>query len=180
MGTKSSNGAAVALLLAAAALGTARADEPLPPPHRYTACSPSKRFCVTSDPQQGTFAHSPDRPGVDGARWRIPRWFRVLYASDDPDLLVTGHDGISLVSAEAPAAVEILDFWRRGKLVRTYKLGELVDVRSLRPTASHLYWGDYQGFDTDGLFRVSTVEGKVLVFAPTTGKLVRQQRATGG
>jgi hypothetical protein len=176
-GAKISSRAAVVLLVTVAALGTARADEPLRPPNRYTVCSPSKQFCVTSDPRQGTFAHTPDRPGVDEARWRIPRWFRVLYASDDPDLLVTGYDGSNLVPVEAPATVEILAFWRHGKLVRAYKLAELVDVRRLRPTASHFYWGDYQGFDADGLFRLATVEGKVLVFAPTTGKLVRERRA---
>jgi hypothetical protein len=112
----------VLLLAAGFLLGIARADEPLQPPHRFTVCSASKRSCVTSDPEQGTFAHTPDRPSIDSALWKIPQWFRVLYASDNPDLVVTGFDGMNLVSADSPGAVQVLAFWRRGKLVRAYKL----------------------------------------------------------
>jgi hypothetical protein len=73
--------------------------------------------------------------------------------------------------------VEVLAFWRQGKLVRSYKLSELVDVHALRRTASHFYWGDYQGFDAEGRFRVATAEGKVLLFDTSGARVGSGPRA---
>jgi hypothetical protein len=132
---------------------------------------------VTSDPHQGTFAHKPGNSGSRLAPWKIPSWFRVLFPSDDPAVLVTGYDGGNLVSARSPGTITIVTFWRHGKIVRSYKLSEIVhDLRALRPTVSHLYWGDYDGFDADGNFRLTTVEGYVLVFDPTKGSLLSRSR----
>lgn len=165
----------VGLLLFAAVGGAASAgaDAPLRPPHRYTECAPEARFCVTSDPATGTFAH----PAGDETEvlWRIPKWFRTIYLAADPELLVTGFDGVNLVPLESPGEVEILAFWRRGELVRSYRLRELVtDLRSLERTASHFHWGRYQGFDADGHFRLETVEQRTLVFDARTGELLRR------
>lgn len=151
------------------------ADAPLRPPHRFTQCSPSGQFCVTSDPQSGTFVH---RAGEDGKPlWSIPKWFRVLYLADDPDLLVTGYDGQNLVPLDAPGDIEVLTFWNRGNVIRSYELSELVaDLGRLQRTASHYHWGNYLGFDTDGNFRVATVQGETLVFDPAKGVLVDRSR----
>lgn len=150
-------------------------DSPLRPPHRHTQCSPSGQFCVTSDPRSGTFAH---RAGEDGEPlWSIPKWFRVLYLADDPDLLVTGYDGHNLVPLDAPGDIEVLTFWSRGKVVRSYELSELVaDLGRLQRTASHYHWGNYLGFDDEGNFRVTTVQGQTLVFDPAGGVLVDRSR----
>jgi hypothetical protein len=164
-----------AFLVVAAVAGPAasRADAPLQPPHRYTLCSPSKRFCVTSDPAAGTFAHAPGKP--DEPLWSIPRWFRVVYLADDPEVLVTGYDGVNLVPRRSPGTVELLTFWHRGKAVRAYRLDELVtDLRRLQKTASHYNWGRYLGFDSDGNFRLTTVEGFTLIFDPRQAKLIRR------
>lgn len=167
--------AAVVVLLTLAVPLSAVADAPLRPPHRYTQCSPSGQFCVTSDPRSGTFAH---RAGEDGEPlWSIPKWFRVLYLADDPDLLVTGFDGQNLVPLDAPGDIEVLTFWCRGKVVRNYELSELVaDLGRLQRTASHYHWGNYLGFDSDGNFRVTTVQDQTLVFDPGSGALVERLR----
>ena len=151
----------------------AHADSPLEPPHRYTVCSSSKVYCVTSDPQMGTFAHMFKDPNREAAIWTIHRWFRVLFVSNNPDYIVTGYDGINLAPRESPGSIDILTFWCRGEQVRSYKLSELVtELSALRPTASHYYWGDYQGFDSDGNFRIYTVQARIIVFDPT-GKRVK-------
>lgn len=154
------------------------ADAPLMPPHRHTQCSPSGQFCATIDPQGGTFVH---RSGEDGELlWSIPKWFRVLYLADDPDLLVTGYDGQNLVPLDAPGDVEVLTFWNRGKVVCAYKLSELVaDLGRLQRTASHYHWGSYLGFDGDGNFRVATVQNQTLVFDAARGVLVERLRGGG-
>lgn len=170
--------AAILSLLALAVPRPVAADAPLRPPHRYTQCSPSGQFCVTSDPQSGTFVH---RAGEDEKRlWSIPGWFRVLYLADDPDLLVTGYDGRNLVPLDMPGEIEVLTFWNRGKVVCAYKLSELVaDLGRLQRTASHYHWGSYLGFDGDGNFRVATVQNQTLVFDAARGVLVERLRGGG-
>jgi|GEM_PF-988955 len=151
----------------------AYADSPLEPPHRYTVCSSSKLYCVTSDPQVGTFAHMFAEATREAAYWSIPRWFRAIFVSNNPDYIVTGYDGLNLVPRESPGSIEILTFWRRGVKVCSYRLSDLItDLTALQPTSSHYYWGDYQGFDSDGNFLLYTVQARILVFDPT-GKRVK-------
>lgn len=156
------------------------ADEPLPPPHRHTRCSPSGKACVTSDPEEGTFGHLPGAADSGARRWSLSGWHRVMYLADDGEHLVTGHEGINLVPLRKPLGVEILAFWRRGKAVRAYRLSDLVaSKKSLQRTASHYRWGSYEGFDAAGDFHVSTVEGVVLVFSPKTGEVLRREPPAG-
>ena len=156
---------------------SAYGDAPLPGPVRHTVCAPSNAFCVTSDPESGTFAHAPDA-SIENRSWSMEGWFRVIYVSDDPEILVTGFDGVNLVPLEAPGEVEILHFWRNGKLVRSYTLDQLVrNLRSLKRTVSHYHWGNYLGFDKDGKFRLRTAEEWILVFDARTGALVKRLRS---
>ena len=155
------------------AAAPARADAPLPPPERSTLCSPSRLFCVTTDPSEGTWAHHPGRGLRTEALWSVPRWFRRLWLADDPELLVTGYDGGELVPLRSPGATEVLTFWRHGRPLRVWRLAELIDdLGRLDRTASHYRWGGYLGFDAEGRFRVRTVEGQELVFDPATGTIV--------
>lgn len=158
----------------------ALADEPLRPPHRHTTCSPSGEACVTSDPEAGTFGHPPGTSDPGAAPWILPSWFRVAYIANDGDHLVTGYDGRNLVPLENPEEIEILSFWRSGEPLRSYRLFDLIaSKKALRRTASHYHWGRYEGFDEDGNFRLSTVEGVVLVFSPKTGEILRRERSAG-
>ena len=168
----------IAAILALAVAVVANADQPLMAPQRYTEYSPSKRFCVTSDPKGITFAHRPDQPAT--AIWTIPQWFRVLWLSDNPEILLTGYDGANLVPLEHPEDTVVLTFWRHGKEFRTFKVSDVLHAtRHLRRTASHYTWGHYGEFDADGHFRLTTVEDEELVFDPEKGALIERHRSVG-
>lgn len=154
------------------------ADEPLPPPHRYTKCSASGVFCVTSDPSGGTSAHTSAEPEIH--LWQVPAWFRVAYLHDDGEHLVTGFDGMNLVPVDDPERAQILEFWHRGKLLELYTLGDLGYRREdLRRTVSHYVWGDYVGFDADGHFGLRMLDGASLVFDVASGKLLQRVKQKG-
>lgn len=175
--TRITTASALVLLWAVVVSPPALADAPLRPPFRHTECSPSKRACVTSDPTQGTFAHAPGHPDKASALWTIPRWFRVLHPTDDADVVVTGYDGLSLAPLESPMSIEVVSFWRRGVLTRSYKLSEVLsDQRALRRTDSHYEWGSYRGIDSAGRLRISIIDGTVLVFDPATAAVLRRER----
>lgn len=151
-------------------------DAPLRPPHRHTACSPSQRICVTSDPKEGTFAHRPETPSVGQALWTLPRWHRVLFIADDGRHLITGYNGVNLVPRARPEQTVVAEFWRDGTLLESYTLRELgYSADRLEPTVSHYSWGHYVGLGSDGLFRLRMVDAAVLVFDPTSGTLVRRE-----
>ena len=159
------------LLLMAVTLvtGQSHADEPLLPPHRYTKCSASGAFCVTSDPTEGTFAHR--RNESANRFWHIQRWFRVAYLSDDGEHLVTGYDGINLVPADHPEETRVVEFWNLGELLASHTLRELgYELADLQRTVSNFHWGSYGGLDSDGNFRLVMLNEDVIVFDVATGK----------
>ena len=151
------------------------ADEPLRPAHRYTKCSASGAYCVTSDPIEGTFGHPPGE--ATPASWRIHRWFRVVYLSDDGQHLVTGFDGMNLVPTEDPEQTKIVEFWNEGQLAKSYTLSDLgYEQSDLQRTVSHYHWGGYGGFDADGNFSLVMLDDMVIVFDVATGELLNRSR----
>lgn len=155
----------------------ARADEPLRPPARHTVCSVSEAMCATSDPELGTFVHPADGSDESDVLWKLPRWYRVLFVTDDGMHLVTGYDGMNLVPQERPSETVVVEFWKRGSLVKSYSLGDLGYSRGrLQRTVSHYHWGGYLGIGEDGLFRLEMLDGVKLVFNPATGELLRREQ----
>lgn len=151
----------------------AGADSPSPPPARYSRCSSSGAFCFTSDPAAGTSVHTSTAP--ETSLWRLPSWYRVAFVSNDGEHLVVGFDGVNLVPLGDPEGSTIVQFWRRTELVKAYTLGELGYRReSLHRTASHYAWGRYDGFDSNGGFRLTMIDGVSLVFDPRSGELIRR------
>lgn len=111
-------------------------------------------MCATSDPERGTFVHPAGEIDESDALWKLPRWYRVVFVSDDGMHLITGYDGINLVPRERPSETVVVEFWKRGSLLKSYSLGDLGYSRGrLRKTASHYHWGGYLGIGEDGLFR---------------------------
>jgi hypothetical protein len=166
-------GGACLLLALLCAPPRARADAPPAPPARYTHCSPSRAFCFSSDPERGTWVHPRGEP--ERATWSLPAWHRIAYLADDGEHLVTGYDGGNLVPLDAPERVEILCFWQRGAARKRHTLGDLGYPREkLTRTVSHYAWGRYDGFDSDGRFRLKMVDGASLLFDPASGELVRR------
>lgn len=150
-----------------------RADSPLPPPARYSRCSPSGAFCFTADPRTGTSVHAAKEPAR--SLWTLPAWHRVAYVSDDGEHLVIGFDGVNLVPVDDPEQVRIVQFWNRGKLTKGYTLRDLGYQRdALQRTVSHYAWGSYEGFDARGHFRLRMIDGVSLVFDPASGALLER------
>jgi hypothetical protein len=109
----------------------------------------------------------------------VPGWFRVAYLADDGEHLVIGHEGINLLPLNLDKNDILIYFVKRGEVVKTVTVSELVKNRSrLKRTASHLLWGSYLGIDEDGHFGVETVEARSLYFDVTTGEIAKAASST--
>jgi hypothetical protein len=85
-----------------------------------------------------------------------------------------------LIPLDHPDDTEILTFWRHGKALRRFKVRDILhDTHHLQRTSSHYTWGHYEGFDSSGRFRLTTVEDEELVFDPEKGALVERHRTNG-
>ncbi len=64
----------------------------------------------------------------------------------------------------------MLYFFREGKLINYVTLDQLIkDPENLQRTVSHIYWGNYLGFDEEGHYVLETVENRKIVFDVKTG-----------
>lgn len=148
------------------------ADTPLPPPQKKEVWCGSHHYCAVMDPRlRLTTVYK-----VDGNTrtklWAMPGWYRVAFLADDGEHLVIGHEGINLLPTNVENSDILAYFVRKGEVVATATLADIVEKSHLRRTASHLNWGEYLGIDEDGRFRVKTVEGKRLWFDVRSGKQV--------
>lgn len=150
------------------------ADTPLPPPRAKEVWSPNKRFCAAMNPESmTTVVYQVAENGRRKKTWTMKGWFRVAHLADDGEHLIVGHDGINLLPTNVTKDEPMIRFFRRGKLLNTVTLGELLmDQSHLKRTASHYLWGHYLGLDEKGRYLVETVEGKKLAFDVTKGKAV--------
>jgi hypothetical protein len=167
------------LLSLVALTSVAQADAPLEPPRRHSKCSPSGEYCVTSDPIEGTFGHEAEAEAGAPAlvSWGIEGWLRIFWVLDDGEHLIAGYNGLNLVPQNDPTSETILSFWRQGELLRAYTLADLGYKRGdLRRTVSHYHWGSYRGLNASGTFELSMVDGRTIVFEPTTGEVAERSR----
>ena len=155
-----------------------RADAPLPQPEVKEVWSPNKKFCAVMDPTPTTTTIF--RVENDGKRiksWAMPGWFRVADLADDGEHLVVGNGGINLLPLNVTKDETMIEFFKRGKRIKTVMLGELLkDQSSLKRTVSHYQWGNYLGLDENGHYIVETVEERRLAFDVTTGKPVTPEQ----
>ena len=175
-------GRAMVLLLTAFPLLTAGgwllADEPLPPPEVCEVWSTGKQFCAVMDPKASRTTVYRIGDGKRCEQWAMQGWFRVAYLADDGDHLIVGHGGINLLPLDVTAREPMIWFYKRGKLIATVTLGELLKKQSsLRRTVSHYEWGNCLGLDKEGHFVVKTVEDRVLAFDVATGKRWTPEKA---
>ena len=149
-----------------------RADEPLPQPEVKEVWSPNKKFCAVMDPKpMTTTIFRVENDGKRTKSWAMKGWFRVAHLADDGEHLVVGNGGINLLLLNVTKDEPIIEFFKRGELIKTVTLGELLkDQSSLKRTVSHYLWGNYLGLDENGYYVVETVEGRKLLFDVTTGK----------
>jgi hypothetical protein len=155
-----------------------RADGPLPPPARVTACSTSGVVCVDSDPKTNRTVLWRKRGSK--VLWSIAGWHRWLFASNDGAVLVVAYDGLNLIPADSTLQLEVLRFYNHGKLVRTIRLADLYDNRSqLTGTMSHLAWVNAITTNRENQLLVELTSGRKVVFGMATGQLQREVRHEG-
>ena len=154
---------------------TAFSDAPLPAPSEIVAESPDGTKCVVSSPElRVTSVYSVDaETGQRSRLWAMVGWFRVVNVTNDGDHVVIGYDGMNLLPMDYRVDEPMLYFVNRGQLTNVVTLDELIeDLSQMQKTVSHYAWGNYIGFDGNGMFVVDTCEGD-RVFDPESGKLLK-------
>lgn len=173
---------------------TARADSPTPP-FSFTKPSPDGRFLFVMIPRSTLDNEMPHWNEETKAKIRAirqtytqsglyrndgtstPLWTVDWYAYD----VDVASDGIHLVRHGPWASCvdqEAFSFLANGKLVRTYAVSELIDLKFLLPhSVSHFQWSHGSRLDDAALrYAVSTKDGNSFVFDITDGSIVQETR----
>lgn len=172
----------------------ARADSPARP-DTYTKPSPDGRFLFVMlsprPPAQDTLRSSNSSDSAKLLEVRAKYTQSGLYRNDgsatplwtvnwysfDVDV---ASDGVHLVRRgpwASRTSDEAFSFFASGKLIRTYRISELVDAEFLLShSVSHFMWARRMEFD-DGKLQtsVSTYDGNSFVLDVTTGQIVDQR-----
>jgi hypothetical protein len=149
-------------------------DAPLQPPSRLTRWSANRRYVAVADPKR----HAVTVYRVAGRErtelWATPRWERSFDVADDGDHLVACYSGLNLLPLDYKPEWTMIEFYKRGKLIRAWSLRELVpDLGKLERTVSHYSWGSCVGFNAKGLYEVRTVDRGSLRFDVRRGALAK-------
>jgi hypothetical protein len=132
-------------------------------------------FAVPSSDRKATVVFRRQKP-KDEELWRIAGWNDNAYLSDDGEYLTVGYVGNNLLELDYTPSQAMLQFYKRGKLIRAVPLSELIrDMKSLRRSASHYSWGYYRGLVAPYRFAVDTIEGRRLIFDVATGALTKEE-----
>ncbi len=146
------------------------ADEPLSVPSRLVFKSPGGNITVVSDPKRGTTVRNTKK---NTFLWKLPRWYRSLFPSNDGIHLVTIYDGLNLIP-EFDESLVLFSFWRSGDKVRDVRLKELAPNKGvLHKTVSHYHWGMAEGITESNLLSVKRADGKRFNYDLDSGKLVQ-------
>jgi hypothetical protein len=137
--------------------------------------SANKRFYAARGPRgKSTLVFRQVGPKEAEKIWEKADWTHVAFLSNDGEYLVTGYEGNNLLRHRHAPDVVMLQFYRRGTLLRSIKLNEIIVSRDrLDVTDSGVFWGFYEGFLTLHRFAVDTVEERRLIYDVTTGALVQ-------
>jgi hypothetical protein len=182
-------------LLATAVLAAPASAYTEPPLGGYTKETPDKKFVFVVRPALG----DPNGPGSDPVARKYPR--SGLYRNDGsltplwtlppcyPRDAYPASDGVHLVTVPqivwtiydaAPAYTEVLEFYANGRLVRSVRMGELLDVGAFardRGPGWHAWLQAARIDDAAGTFTVETTAGTRRVFRLSTGELVEAGRS---
>ena len=126
---------------------TALADTPLPPPKVKEIWSSNKQYCAVMDPRQMTTTVYRVEAGDKRSKvWAMYGWYRVADLANDGEHLVAGHPGINLLPLDFTMDDVMIYFFRRGELIRTVPLSELVKNKSAlngppRTFSGEVTWG---------------------------------------
>lgn len=126
---------------------------------------------VTADPKDGTKCEDTQNSKI---LWRVSKWFRCLFISDDGIYMTTEHGGLNLIPQNYDGKMTMVTFWKSGKILREVTLDELIpNKKILQRTVSHYAWGTIVGFSKDGTLEIKLVNDQRLFYDPKTGKKAR-------
>ena len=157
--------------------GQILADTPPPQPRLQSTCSSSGRYCAISDPEKGVtrIATGFSEPTL----WSIPGWHPLLLVSNDGESVVVVFDGENLVPLKVTLREPVLSFWRRGKLIRQVRLGDLYQDKSqLSRTLGHFSWLNDIELNSANQVVIKLVTGRTVAFSAATG--LREEIALHG
>ncbi len=144
------------------------ADSPLPPPAKYTVCSPNQAFCAVADPSVQTV--SIVARGATTPIWSLKPWHRQVFLANDGDHLVIGPDGLNLIPLNTKLTDPLLVFMNRKAVVTVVSVGDLfASLSLLRRTASHYDWGRVVGVSARDQLVVQLANGKRMAFDVSSG-----------
>jgi hypothetical protein len=151
------------------------ADEPLPNPSVKRIWSANKKYYAVMDPDKNiTKVYQYFSEDKKETLWSMYGWFRVAGLSSDGKHLVTGFQGMNLLPVNHKQDEVMLYFFKEGKLIHYVTLDQLIeDLDNLQRTVSHIYWGNYLGFDEEGHYVLETVENRKIAFDVKTGIRLR-------
>jgi hypothetical protein len=137
--------------------------------------SANKRFYAAPGPGgKSTLVFERIGPKRTKKIWEKPDWTHVTFLSDDGEYMVTGYEGNNLLRHRHAPDEVMLEFYRRGTLLRSIRLNQIIQSHGrLEVADSGVFWGFYEGFLSMHRFAVDTIEQRRLIYDVTTGSLVQ-------
>lgn len=167
----------LALTIALAGFGESYAISPLAPPEVHSVESANAEYQVLSDPDKGTKCVRKDTGAV---LWENPKWYRMIFISNDGKYLATSYDGMNLIPTDSPKDLVLVTIFTNGKISKEFKLMDLIpDVTILRENMSRYDWGGVIGFDDNGTLKVRIGRDQLVVIDPSTGTKISQEKKEG-
>lgn len=142
------------------------ADAPVALPERHNVSSSDGKYEAISDPENGTKCID---KLTGKTLWENKKWYRYLFLSNNGRCAVSVYDGY-MIPLGYDKKMTLLTFLKDGKIIREVSVGEIIsDPKILVRTVSNYEWGEVEGFNEDGIFRLRLNGQKILLFDPETG-----------
>lgn len=134
-------------------------------------------FAAPSRDHQSTIVFRAAKGKKPERVWAMPGWQTTAWLSDDGDYLVVGYAGVNLLELDHKPDEVMLSFFRRGTLVGTVRLTDIIENQAhMRRSVSHYGWGHYLGFVGLHQFAVTTIEDRELVYDVATATRLSAER----
>jgi hypothetical protein len=135
--------------------------------------SPNGKVIAAPGPkEQSTIVSRKVGPKAMEKLWEMPEWNHVSFISDDGEYLVRGHWGVNVLRPGYTPDEVMLSFYRRGALIKSIRLKEMMSDPKILHSNDQPLWGYYQGFMGLHRFVVDTMEQRRLIYDVTTGAVL--------
>ena len=169
--------AVFAVIFLSAGIHPVIADTPAPNVESLTL-SPNGQFSIRMVPDEGWGGYGPGEGIVFEKSAPVDReiWKVNFYSSE----VILADDGRHLI-AFGPWAMDMTDlavsFYEEGRLLKEYRVLDLIDPDKVQRTVSHLFWKEADNVSASRLsedqktFTVRMIDGTERVFDVATGEL---------